>query len=415
MNNDKVVLLSAWIVLVVSFQNCSNIGSLSANGITSASSTAPQDSAPNDAGEDENSDGPSLPNTPIGANGPNFGTQSSNKALEWGFDFVEEFDGLADWNQSSLGRVGNQWDVSEPGYSRMPVLEGRNTKSPWGYFSLWGDGAITNHSWIGGTENGTREVWRGRKSLSIDLGNSAKGPSRLGLSLGRGYHNWSYFYMIYMPKNNLPTHIACSQFNTDGSCRTNNGGLGTFDPSAENYTYWAAYKFNTFSIGCLTSQCREADGTISSYGLQTHLTNLKHYNFTTENNGLDGVRFSSIKGTGDNVTIAATDGGTILDDMFGSWFGLEVNVQNISANQYQINMWTYDRNGNSVQIMIDKVFTIVEPQAFGKTWDHFFFGGNNSGSWEWGPTMTSHYYIDDFIIDAGEKGRIGPRYFEKIK
>ena len=41
-----------------------------------------------------------------------------------------------------------------------------------------------------------------------------------------------------------------------------------------------------------------------------------------------------------------------------------------------------------------------------------FFGGNNSNTYSWGPTMQSVYYIDDVIID---EERIGPRYFEIIR
>lgn len=194
----------------------------------------------------------------------------------------------------------------------------------------------------------------------LHLGDTGHGPSRLGLFMRPGYRHWSFFYMVYIPKNNFPTHIACQAL---------------------------------------------ADGTVPP---TTALTNIKQRNYPPV-----GVVFDQINGTGVNVVVPATDAGTTLNSMLGGWFGLEVSVENLGATHYRVNMWTYDAQGRDAHILVDEVYSIAA-EAQASTWDQFFFGGNNSNSWEWGPTMSSHYYIDDFIIDAGHKGRIGPRYFRAI-
>lgn len=332
-----------------------------------------------------------LLTTPSAAISASFGPQSSTKAQEWGFDFVETFDGLQDWNQSARGRVGNQWDSSLP--DAMPKLANGST-SAWGYYSMWGDGTVSTHSWIGSTAGG-RQVWRGTKSASIDIGETAHGPSRLGLFMGSGYRNWSFFYMVYIPKNNFPTFCAAP------GCSSN--GIGSYT-EGDPYIYWAAYKFHSFNMGCYSSHCPVSN----TYGLQDSLTMIKHRNYAP-------VGVSFVHYNGDTHTAGyATDAGNSLNSMFGDWFGVEVKLENSTDNTtYKVNMWVYDQQGRSTHMMRDYV-TTINADAQSSNWDQFFFGGNNSLSWQWGPTMSSHYYIDDFIIDDGSKGQIGPRYFNAI-
>lgn len=335
----------------------------------------------------------SLLGMPGLATSATYGVQSSSKATEWGFDFVEQFDGLQDWDQSSCRNGENACGNRHDTYAAdlMPkTLEGQ--KSAWGYFSIWNT-IDSPAPWIGSETASGRKVWRGNKSLTIDIGETNYGPSRFGLYMGDGYTNWSAFYMVWMPKNAFPTSCV------GGSC-SGGGPLGTYT-SGQPYTYFAAYKFNTFSMNCLSSQCPVSN----TYGPQTSLTNIKQYNYTPK--GLSMLHYTY----GD--VDYATDGGISLDNMLGDWFGYELNVRNISNTQYSVNMWVYDKNGNSTQIMRDKTYAI-NLAAQGGRWDHFFLGGNNSNSWTYGPTMKSHYYVDDLIIDNGTKGRIGPRYFSKI-
>lgn len=316
-----------------------------------------------------------------------FGPQSSTKAQEWGFDFVEEFDGLADWNQSAIGRVGNQYDADN--LARMPKLATGGT-SAWDYFSLWGDGVTPAHSWIGGTESGTRQVWRGTKSATIDLGTTANGPSRLGLFLGdTGYQDISIFYMTYITKNQWPTSI-------DGA-----GGVGTYT-EGQPYIWVSSWKFNTLNMDCNSSHCP----THNTYGTDHLLTLLKHDNY-------DGG-LVHIANPGSGTPERANDGPTMNALVNGGWWGVEYRVtNNPERTAYTVQIWAYAPDGTQYKMMNGETFAI-EAAAQGGSWDQFFFGGNNSSQWIWGPTMQSHYYVDDLIIDAGSKGQIGPRYFQRI-
>src|SRR5690606_25585511 len=82
----------------------------------------------------------SLLGMPGLATSATFGVQSSDKAAKWGFDFVEEFDGLQDWNQSSCrlsggtNACGNRHDTYAA--NLMPKTAS-GQKAAWGYFSVW--------------------------------------------------------------------------------------------------------------------------------------------------------------------------------------------------------------------------------------------------------------------------------------
>lgn len=319
-----------------------------------------------------------------------FGSQSSSFAADNGFDFAETFDGLQDWNLSSSGRLGNQWDSTYP--DRMPKLANGNA-SAWGYFSAWSETGATPHNWIGTTAGG-RQVWRGTKSLSIDMSGS-KGPSRMGLYFGPGYQHFRFFYMVYMPKNMFPTSCA------GGSCSNNSEGTYT---EGQSYVYWQSFKLNTFSIACESARCPVSE----TYGLQTVVPHIKHRSYAPIGTAIE------IQSGGTSAQQFAINEPVNLDSYWGVWSGVEFEVENISGNQYRLNVWVYDQTGNSRHMGNNIIFPINESSAYGQTWDHFFFGGNNSNSYSWGPTMQSQYYVDDFIIDAGAKGRIGPRYFDAI-
>ena len=324
-----------------------------------------------------------------------FGPQSSTKAAEWGFDFVEEFDGLADWNQSSAGRLGNRFD--DTALALMPKLADGST-SAWGYFSLWGSPTGQPHNWIGTTQSGTRQVWRGTKSASIDIGETALVPSRLGLYFGAtGYKDFSVFYMVYIPKNSYPTSYI-----DDGPSGALQG-IGVYT-EGEPYTYYNSWKFNTFNTECNSTRCPSG-----TYGSQHLVPHIKQFNYTPT-----GLIIQAENGPGDEVERATDVSTFILNPYMGQWFGVEFRINNNDTDTaYTLDIWVYDQAGNSTHTMQAKTFSL-DQAAPGFSWDNFWFGGNNSNSWAWGPTMVSHYYVDDFIIDSGSKGRIGPRYFAEI-
>lgn len=318
-----------------------------------------------------------------------FGPQSSTKAQEWGFDFVEEFDGLRDWNQSALGRIGNQYE--DDNLARMPKLANGST-SAWGFFSSW-DIDVSTHPWIGSASGG-RQVWRGTKSAAIDLGDTGNGPSRLGLHFGGdGYKDFSLFYMVWIPANMFPTSYI-----PGGSTLR---GLGVYSENTP-YAYYNSWKFNTFNVECNSARCPDP------YGLHHTIPHIKQYNYTP--NGL----YIQNENDGPEVGRALDAGDFTLNAFMGQWWGVEFRIRNNDADTaYTMDIWTYDQYGNSTHIMQGQTFPLVEA-AHGGSWDVFWFGGNNSNTWEWGPTMQSHYYVDDFIVDAGSKGRIGPRYFNAL-
>lgn len=326
-----------------------------------------------------------------------FGPQSSTKAQEWGFDFVEEFDGLQDWDQSGCrhngGQCGGQFDTIRP--ERMPRIQSTGAQSAFGFFSVWSVETAAA-PWIGSETASGRKIWRGTKSATIDIGETNNGPSRLGLHFGEGYQHWSVFYMVWIPKNMFPT--SCE----GGSCG-GGGPIGTYTEGLP-YRYFASFKFNTFSIECNSSRCPVND----TYGEHTNVTVIKQNNYGTP----PGLELSS---SSQNYSeIHADDGGISLDSRMGNWWGLEISIQNVSPSQYRQNIWVYDANGTPYHVLNNDLRDIPEEVAHGGNWDHFLFGGNNSNSWDWGPTMQSHYYVDDLIIDAGSKGQIGPRYFSAI-
>lgn len=312
-----------------------------------------------------------------------FGPQSSSAAADWGFDFVETFDGLSDWVRTE-GSVGNVHDVA-----RMPkLLDGSD--SAWGYYSAWSD-ATPPSSWIGAF--GDERVWRGTKSAAIDLGGAA-GPSRFGLYMGEGYDEFHLFFMVNVPRNEFPTSCA------GGRCR--DGATGTYT-EGESYAYFGSWKFNTFNLGCPSALCPDRDTYSEHWHLVAHL---KQNSYATD----PGIMIRMEGHGDDSMDRWANAGDRSLNDLLGDWFGIEYHVTQLDAETV-FDAWVYDQDGTATQVLEGQRWT-NPASARGQRWNQFFFGGNNSNTYSWGPTMQSVYYIDDVIID---EERIGPRYFEIIR
>lgn len=317
---------------------------------------------------------------------PTFGNQSSTKNVEWDFDFVERFDGMQDW-VSNEGRIGNTDDVS-----KMPkLLDGSD--SAWGYFSMWGDGRTPPDNWIGSHDYENNLVWQGSKSVAIDIGDTAYGPSRFGLYMGEGYEEFYLFFMVNIPKNEFPT--SCE----GGSCQAD--AIGIYTPG-EDYAWYSSWKFTTFNIDCPSAMCPDRN-TYSDYW--AILSHVKQYNYGTA----PGITLHVEADDGDANDKWASDGNMNLNPYLGNWFGLEYHVtQNATTTDWDI--WFYDQNGNATKLMDNKSWPTPDA-AQGRPWNQIFFGGNNSDTYTWGPTMKSPYYIDDVIVDDK---RIGPKYFSFI-
>lgn len=325
------------------------------------------------------------------SHGATFGPQSSTRAAEWGFDFVEEFDGLQDWDQSGCReggrRCGNRYDLEDP--QDMPKLRD-GSPSAWGYFSMWNDNTPAPVPWIGSETASGRKVWRGTKSATIDIGTTNYGPSRLGLHFGAdGYRDFSLFYMAWIPKNEWPT-----------SRDSDNVGIYT---EGQPYMWIASWKFNNFELKCGSSKCRDGN----PYGEDYITTLISQHNYTPQ--GL--LMYANPR----SADATRAKDSIALSQFMGDWFGVEYRITTHADNKaYDLQIWVYDKQGNSWKIMNGQTFPI-HADAQGGVWDRFFFGGNNSGVYLWGPSMQSRYFVDDLIIDAGHKGRIGPRYFGKIQ
>jgi hypothetical protein len=184
---------------------------------------------------------------------PTFGNQSSTLSVDWDFDFVETFDGLADWVRTE-GRIGNTDDVS-----KMPkLLDGSD--SAWGYYSMWGDSRMPPDNWIGAF--GDNRVWRGSKSVAIDIGETAAGPSRLGFFMGEGYDEFYLFFMVNIPKNEFPTSCL------GGSCQA--GATGVYTPG-EDYSWYSSWKFTTFNIDCSSAMCPDRNTYSEYWSILSHI------------------------------------------------------------------------------------------------------------------------------------------------
>ena len=269
----------------------------------------------------------------------------------------------------------------------MPKLE-NGDNSAWNYFSAWDD-EIPSQNWIGA--HGDNRVWRGSKSLCIDIGGS-KGPSRFGLMMEDGYEDFYLFFMVNIPKNEWPT--SCE----GGSCQ--NGSMGTYT-KGENYIWWSSWKFGNFDMNCSHPVCSDK-GYSEIFYFTPHI---RPYNYPPTD-GLT-IKVHSKLHVEDRY---ATDAGINLNGYVGDWFGIEYHILQ-QGTQTLMEIWIYDKFGNATKIM--KPYNWQAPDdAVGKKWNRWFFGGNNSNTYKWGPTMQSDYYVDDFILDDQ---RIGPQYFDIIK
>lgn len=331
-----------------------------------------------------------------------FGPQSSTKNIEWDFDFVERFDGLKDWGPT-LADVGNVGE-EEGDKLKMPRLAD-GSESAWTFYSKWGQSTATD-KWIGAF--GDNRVWRGTKSASIDLQNE-KGPSRLGLYLPKGYKNkFHYFYMVNIAKNQWPT--SCE----GGKC--GGGAVGTY-VEGDEYSWYASWKFMTFNYGCGSRTCWENTEHPGYSPVWHQISHIKRFNYTTiSSEGLSGIDpglfiHEEDPGHSSDAWGINENSKENLENLIGDWFGIEYSYTQTADGKTIHDVWIYDQQGNSTKVVDGKVWNTVgfKPDL---TWDYFFHGGNNSGTFNWGPTMESVYFIDDVIIDDQ---RIGPKYFKYIQ
>lgn len=325
-------------------------------------------------------------------------SQTWQETLDDNFDIVETFDNIEDWIGTKSMDVTDESDMPKYVKDSMPkyVNYGR---SIWKYYSWWGTYPSTSNKWIADFGPDTR-IGDSGKSLIIDLG-SKGGPSRLGIYFGdgspdSGYEDIYLFYMVKIPKNEWPTSIA-------------NDFTGTYVEGSP-YTYFDSWKFGTFNLGnkaCLVDR----DGITTPYSSFHIIPHLKRSSYI--NNGEITIKIEPK----DGPTRASTWTTQSIQDYLPGWWGVEFHLKNVAdsaTTQYtQIDVWTYNPYEKDPEKVARKVLdnwkVPYTTQPFSDKWNYFFFGGNNSKTYTWGPTMESEYYVDDFIINAT---RIGPKYFD---
>jgi len=305
----------------------------------------------------------------------------ADAAAEYGFDFMETFDNIPDWQGTSTGY----------NYNRGP-------NDIWSYYSCGGTSIVPNDPWIG--DHGTENVWGGTgKSLRMQVGggSSRRGPSRFGLYFGSdngepcfecasgkadsGYDEVYVFYMVKMHANQFPE------------------SGGTYD----SFSY---YKFHVMGSAFLNIE--NTVGADSHYGgPRGHPHIIRSKTADPRFPGEAIVFLPRYVNDGVSDTQWTTNYG--LNDFLRNeeWFGVEFHYKMSNppgSSNGHWTIWIYDNQGNATKIFDKDHLTLGSGQNF--KFNKFNFGGNRSFDGSTEPT----YYVDDFIINAS---RIGPTYFAK--
>ena len=362
----------------------------------------------------------------------------SQAAVEFGFDLMERFDDIQDWQGSQ--RDGKAlFGIMSSDYPKR--IDGSDT--PFNVYDYWvstdpGDDFIKDHRVNGGKIWDPDNTGTG-KSLCMDLshrgdnglGNGKNwGPSRFGTYFGsidgingdhaHGYREMYVFFMVYIFKNQWPTRI-------DTSVDPNMG----YYVEGDTYTFFASWKFMTMCHGFKEPWIHwqgVGSGHIPEYAY-AHATygwnyNVVHYK---PHNGLPELKYGDI---GDYISSQIspeapcfseshgqqTTGFTNVQSPAGQWIGVEIRYTLNSPGQDDGSeqMWWYETDGTEHQIPPITGLWLQSTCSFnsGDKINMFFIGGNNSATYLWGDSMEPRYYVDDFIIDGQ---RIGEKYFELIR
>lgn len=357
-------------------------------------------------------------------NNPSFGTQSSSKNIEWGFDMVETFDNVADWpvssgNASNIGR-GINGPTSKP---YLPKSTSGST-TPINHYAWWKTTQPTV-DWIQDHRKREGKIWdplnTGKgKSVCITYG-SANGPSHFGWYFGGangrngGYDDEFYvFFMYYIPKSMYPTY-------------ENSSGVGSY-VDGDPYIFNPSFKFSTVALG-FGDISRHSDSEtydmgsarMTTYGWAACVFHIKpasagymprgavegkpYYSFATP-----VPPFASEQDTATKTTYNVI--GNYIE--VGKWKGIEFRYKKNTGNNEDgiFQAWDYDpATGESTEIVSKKDLWYICGSLNSDKFNFYFIGGNNSSSWTWGSSMDPNFYIDDVIINAT---RIGPRYFSDV-
>ncbi len=359
------------------------------------------------------------------------------QSLEQKFDVVETFDDIDDWLVHS--GTGDVYIELNPG--DFPTKNNGTAPSMWCYYSRWSDTlSPAGQLWIGDFGAGTR--WgSGGKSAVIDLSNT-EGPSRIGVYFGDGSDDSGYseiyvFYMTKISASQWPTQ--CVKDGADVGCMSA-GGTGVYE-AGKNYSYWSGWKFS--DIGTGWNSCQKWNGGVPSfndrYGDSSVLVGILLYNYgpiprvdgkpgqkqnIVLNLSVDGPsqkweECNNDRSVTDTWIVPNDSGPTrvtgrglgtaiITDDWMGVEFHYRVEKTAGTSRDGLMEAWIYTKDGDVLRSAHVEGVNFIKEANQGHKFNRFFFGGNNSGAYLWGPTMQAPYYVDDFIVHGS---RIGPTYF----
>ncbi|MCP4114858.1 MAG: hypothetical protein GY737_05525 [Desulfobacteraceae bacterium] len=353
--------------------------------------------------------------------------KQSQAASEFGFDIMETFDDIKDWQGSARNGKGPA-QITSPDFPKR--LDGSDTLL--NLYDYWvsndpGDNFIMDHSKNRGYIWDPNNTGTG-KSLCMDISHRANfgygdgknwGPSRFGMMFGDGDRGSGYeevytFHMVRIAPNQWPTAIAPNK-------------VGSYDKN-EEYLYGSSWKYFTMGHGFIRPWVH-GDGpgsghdpeyryAKSTYGWNTNLIHLKPHNEQPEFRlGLGSYHHMPTDGSPprspSEYDYRANRSWYMPTEVpVGEWIGVEIYYKLNDKDQAngEMKIWFYHSDGTEVQVFDRNDLWLRGGGHSDDKINMLFIGGNNSNTYYWGDTMEPLYYVDDFIINGS---RIGPTYFNK--
>lgn len=368
-------------------------------------------------------------------NNPKFGSQSSSKNVEWGFDMVETFDNIADWpvSDGNASKILINANSNPDCIPHLPkTINGNST--PINHYSWWVSSPPTV-DWIMDHRKAGGKIWdplnTGKgKSVCMDLSHRQNNGLGDGLNHGPNHFGWYFggdlgrsagydeefyvFFMYFIPKNMYPTYENSA---------TN---VGEYE-DGKYYLYNGSFKFATPGIGFknVNTHSDEDTYTMSKGSTYGWVSRVFHISIPTSNkyfprtvleghgyykNATPVPSFASEQNTATKDTYGARGEYVTINEWRGIEFRYKKNTNNNEDGVFQV--WDYDPKTGNATVLMDLSniwFTCGSLQA--DKFNNFFIGGNNSNRWLWGDSMDPKYYVDDVIINGS---RIGPKYFKDV-
>ncbi|HLE09762.1 MAG: hypothetical protein A2504_11405 [Bdellovibrionales bacterium RIFOXYD12_FULL_39_22] len=378
----------------------------------------------------------------------------SQKAIEYGFDFMETFDDLLDWKPLDINGVHLNTIV----HSHHPKrLNGANTLL--NTMDYWSSSPaphnfIMDHRERGGVIWDPKNIGSG-KSLVMNVAGAQQvdgqnhGMTRFGATLSAtgldveenakaGYRSDAYvFFMVYHPQNYYPTCVARSGGKTKADCGGVESDCGGSSPcgyfneselkssgydsfaSTEKFISWGTAGVTPYTTFLTTHWGMDGEYPVEPYtgtsAIMYHGVHNNYPEFQFEGmhhltEGRSGYTCANDYGKYDYPVNPYTGGHPPQNE----WYGVEARLApNVVVDESSVmELWWYEKDGTEHYLGSRNSGPWMSScdLAAGLTVNRIFIGGNNSNTWKIGPRMKGEYYVDDFIINGT---RIGPLYFQR--